>query len=146
MTESTEEPQATSIPSEADSDFTGESAAPDDSSLAGADTDADTDADKDTDKDSDADSDRIGVADADLPDDLQPGEDNPLAEPLDPDAEETKDAEELGMKDTQDNTSGTYRSEGDLESSDSTSADSEDPENADTDSAASASDAAQSDS
>lgn len=110
MTESSQAPQATSIPSEADSDFAGETAAPDDSSLAG------------TDKDSDADSDGTGVSDDDLPEDLQPGEDNPLAEPLDPEAEETKDAEELGMQDTQDDTTGTYRSEGELESSDSTSA------------------------
>ena len=53
-------------------------------------------------------------SDDQLPEDLQPGEDNPLAEPLDPDAEETKDPEELGMQDTQDDTTGTYRTEGEL--------------------------------
>ena len=42
-----------------------------------------------------------GISDDQLPDDLKPGEDNPLAEPLDPDAEETKDADELGMDATQ---------------------------------------------
>lgn len=119
MSESSDLPQASSTTSEADADHEGSSAAPDDASLA-------------------------GVSDDQLPEDLQPGEDNPLAEPVDPDAEEAKDPEELGMSDTQDDTTGTYRSEGDLESSDSTSADAEQPEDADTDSAASASDAAQS--
>lgn len=42
-----------------------------------------------------------GIADEQLPEDLQPGEDNPLAEPLDPEAEETKDLDELGMDETQ---------------------------------------------
>ena len=42
-----------------------------------------------------------GIDDEQLPEDLQPGEDNPLAEPLDPDAEETKDREELQMDATQ---------------------------------------------
>lgn len=105
MTESTEEPQATSTTSEADADHQGGTAAPEDPSLAG------------------------------VPDDLRPGEDNPLAEPLDPDAEATKDADELGMQDTQDDTTGTYRSSGEVEESDTTSAD--------TDSKASADSAAQ---
>lgn len=70
-----------------------------------------------------------GISDDQLPEDLQPGEDNPLAEPLDPDAEATKDVDELGMGDTQDDTTGDYRSEGELDSSDTTSADAEtDPE------------------
>ena len=42
-----------------------------------------------------------GISDDQLPEDLQPGEDNPLAEPLDPDAEETKSREELEMDATQ---------------------------------------------
>lgn len=66
------------------------------------------------------------ISDDQLPEDLQPDEDNPLAEPLDPDAEETRDADELGMDDTQDDTTGTYRSEGELGDTDSTSADTED--------------------
>lgn len=89
MTESSETPRASSTTSEADADNTTPSAAPDDASIA-------------------------GVSDDQLPEDLQPGEDNPLAEPLDPDAEETKDAEELGMRDTQEDTAGDYRTEGEL--------------------------------
>ena len=46
--------------------------------------------------------DASGISDEQLPEDLQPGEDNPLAEPLDPDDEATKDPDELGMHDTQD--------------------------------------------
>src|SRR6478609_4077763 len=42
-----------------------------------------------------------GISDDQLPDDLQPGEDNPLAEPLDPDDENTKSREELEMDATQ---------------------------------------------
>ena len=42
-----------------------------------------------------------GIGDEDLPEDLQPGEDNPLAEPLDPDDEDTKSREELEMDATQ---------------------------------------------
>lgn len=57
-----------------------------------------------------------GVSDAQLPDDLTPGEDNPLAQPLDPDDESTKDPDELGMDDTQDDTGGTYESSGDTPS------------------------------
>lgn len=68
------------------------------------------------------------ISDDQLPEDLQPGEDNPLAEPLDPDAEETKDADELGMDDTQDDTTGTFHSDGELGESDTTSADSDDSE------------------
>lgn len=101
MTESPDLPQASSTTSEADADHEGDTASPDGQRLA-------------------------GIGDDQLPDDLQPGEENPLAEPLDPDAEETKDADELGMQDTQDDTGGEYRSEGEVETSDSTSAASED--------------------
>lgn len=112
MTESSEVPQASSTSSEADADHDGSSAAPEDQQLA-------------------------GLSDDDLlPEDLQPGDDNPLAEPLDPDAEETKDPEELGMDDTQEDTPGTYESTGPTPST-------EEPEHADTDSAASASAEAQ---
>jgi hypothetical protein len=96
MTEQSETPQASSTTSEADADNTSPSAAPDDASLA-------------------------GVSDEQLPEDLQPSEDNPLAQPLDPDDEATKDAEELGMDDTQEDTDGTYRSEGELGDSDAPS-------------------------
>lgn len=41
------------------------------------------------------------ISDEQLPEDLQPGEDNPLAEPLDPDDEATKSREELDMDATQ---------------------------------------------
>lgn len=71
------------------------------------------------------------ISDEQLPEDLQPGEDNPLAEPLDPDAEETKDAEELGMQDTQDDTTSTYRTEGELGDADTTSADAEETDSQD---------------
>lgn len=71
------------------------------------------------------------ISDEQLPEDLQPGEDNPLAEPLDPDAEETRDAEELGMQDTQDDTTGTYRTEGELGDADTTSADAEETDSQD---------------
>lgn len=98
MTESSETPRASSTTSEADADNSTPSTAPDDASIA-------------------------GVSDDQLPEDLQPGEDNPLAEPLDPDAEDTKDAEELGMQDTQDDTTGTYRTEGELGDADVTSTD-----------------------
>jgi hypothetical protein len=94
MTEQSETPRASSTTSEADADNTSPSAAPDDATLA-------------------------GIRDEQLPEDLQPGEDNPLAEPLDPDAEATKDPDELGMDDTQDDTRGHYRSEGELGDSDS---------------------------
>ncbi|QBX56587.1 hypothetical protein EXE58_14680 [Nocardioides seonyuensis] len=42
-----------------------------------------------------------GISDDQLPEDLQPGEDNPLAEPLDADDEATKSREELDMDATQ---------------------------------------------
>ena len=42
-----------------------------------------------------------GISDDQLPEDLQPGEDNPLAEPLDPEDEGTKSREELEMDATQ---------------------------------------------
>lgn len=71
------------------------------------------------------------ISDDQLPEDLQPGEGNPLAEPLDPEAEETKDAEELGMQDTQDDTTGTYRTEGELGDADTTSADAEETDSQD---------------
>ncbi len=74
MTEQTPEANSTTSPADADHESSG--AAPDDAQLA-------------------------GISDEQLPEDLQPGEDNPLAEPLDPDDEATKDPEELGMKDTQ---------------------------------------------
>ena len=38
-----------------------------------------------------------GIGDDQLPEDLQPGEDNPLAQPLDPDDEATKDPDTLEM-------------------------------------------------
>lgn len=89
MTESSDVPQASSSTSEADADHEGGTASPDDQRVA-------------------------GISDDQLPEDLQPGEDNPLAEPLDPDDESTKDADELGMDDTQDDTTGTYESSGDV--------------------------------
>lgn len=42
-----------------------------------------------------------GISDDQLPEDLQPGEDNPLAEPLDPDDEATRDTATLEMDATQ---------------------------------------------
>ena len=93
MSESSDLPQASATTSEADADHEGGSAAPDDQQIA-------------------------GVSDEQLPKDLQPGEDNPLAEPLDPDDEATKDADELGMQDTQDDTTGTYESSGETPSTD----------------------------
>jgi len=101
MTDQSETPQASSTTSEADADNTSPSAAPDDASLA-------------------------GISDEQLPEDLQPGEDNPLAEPLDPDDEVTKDVDELGMDDTQEDTRGQFRSEGELENTDTPSPDTED--------------------
>ena len=75
-TESTDTPKAGSGTSPADSDHSGGTASPDDATLG-------------------------GISDDQLPEDLQPGEDNPLAEPLDPDAEGTKDRDELEMDATQ---------------------------------------------
>ena len=60
--QSTEPPQASSGTSPADSDHSGDSASPDSASIG-------------------------GISDDQLPEDLQPGEDNPLAVPLDPDDE-----------------------------------------------------------
>lgn len=74
--ESTDTPKAGSGTSPADSDHEGGTASPDDATLG-------------------------GISDDQLPDDLQPGEDNPLAEPLDPDDESTKSREELEMDATQ---------------------------------------------
>ena len=42
-----------------------------------------------------------GISDDQLPEDLQPTEDNPLAQPLDPDDEKTKSHDELDMDATQ---------------------------------------------
>lgn len=73
---STETPQASSGTSPADSDHSGDTTSPD--------------------------SERIGgISDDQLPEDLQPSEDNPLAQPLDPDDESTKDRDELEMDATQ---------------------------------------------
>ena len=74
--QSTDTPKSTSTTSEADADHSGDTQSPDDATLG-------------------------GISDDQLPEDLQPGEDNPLAEPLDPDAEETKDRDELEMDATQ---------------------------------------------
>ncbi|HEX5918912.1 MAG TPA: hypothetical protein VFY76_13720 [Nocardioides sp.] len=74
--ESTDTPKAGSGTSPADSDHSGDTASPDDATLG-------------------------GISDDQLPEDLQPGEDNPLAEPLDPDDEATKSREELEMDATQ---------------------------------------------
>lgn len=74
--ESTDTPKAGSGTSPADSDHSGGTASPDDATLG-------------------------GISDDQLPEDLQPGEDNPLAEPLDPDDEATKSREELEMDATQ---------------------------------------------
>ncbi len=43
-----------------------------------------------------------GISDDQLPEDLRPGDDNPLAKPLDPDDEATRSREELEMDATQD--------------------------------------------
>ncbi|GAA5118126.1 hypothetical protein GCM10023339_30200 [Alloalcanivorax gelatiniphagus] len=69
-------PEATSSTSPADSDHSGGTSSPDDATLG-------------------------GISDDQLPEDLQPGEDNPLAEPLDPDDEATKSRDELEMDATQ---------------------------------------------
>ena len=74
--DSNDTPKSSSGTSEADADHSGGTASPDDATLG-------------------------GISDDQLPEDLQPGEDNPLAEPLDPDAEETKDRDELEMDATQ---------------------------------------------
>ena len=74
--EPSDTPEATSGTSPADADHSGGTSSPDDATLG-------------------------GISDDQLPEDLQPGDDNPLAEPLDPDAEETKSREELEMDATQ---------------------------------------------
>jgi hypothetical protein len=81
MTESSSTPEASSTTSEADADNTTPTAAPDGASMAGIDDDQ-------------------------LPEDLRPTDDNPLAKPLDPEDEATKSPEELGMDDTQDDEEG----------------------------------------
>lgn len=43
-----------------------------------------------------------GISDDQLPEDLRPSDDNPLAVPLDPDDEATRSPDELGMDETQD--------------------------------------------
>ncbi len=73
---STETPQATSGTSPADADHSGGTASPESATTS-------------------------GISDDQLPDDVRPGEDNPLAEPLDPDDEATKSREELEMDATQ---------------------------------------------
>lgn len=73
---STESPTSSAGTSPADADHSGDTAAPDSEVIA-------------------------GISDDQLPEDLQPGEDNPLAEPLDPDDEGTKSREELEMDATQ---------------------------------------------
>jgi hypothetical protein len=73
---STENPEASAGTSAADEGHSGGTASPDSETIG-------------------------GISDDQLPEDLQPGEDNPLAEPLDPDAEGTKSREELEMDATQ---------------------------------------------
>lgn len=113
MTEQSETPTATSTTSPADADNDSATAAPDDATLA-------------------------GVSDEQLPEDLRPTEDNPLAQPLDTEDEATKDADELGMDDTQDDTSGEYKSSGKTPSTES-----EDSLDADADAASVSGDGAQ---
>jgi hypothetical protein len=72
----TQTPEASSGTSPADADHSGTTASPDEATLG-------------------------GISDDQLPEDLQPGDDNPLAEPLDPDDEATKDRDELEMDATQ---------------------------------------------
>jgi len=115
MTEQRKTPEASSTTSEADADNNSASPGPDDASLA-------------------------GVSDEQLPEDLQPGEDNPLAEQLDPDDDSTEEVDELGMDDTQDDTSGTYESSGETPS---TEDDAEAPSDADADAASVSGDGAQ---
>jgi hypothetical protein len=74
--ESGETPQAASGTSKADADHAGETASPESATVG-------------------------GISDEQLPEDLQPRDDNPLAQPLDPDDESTKSQEELQMDATQ---------------------------------------------
>lgn len=76
LSESGETPRAASGTSKADADHTGETASPESATVG-------------------------GISDEQLPEDLQPSEDNPLAQPLDPDDESTKSQEELQMDATQ---------------------------------------------
>ena len=76
LSESGETPRATSGTSKADADHAGETASPGAATVG-------------------------GISDEQLPEDLQPSEDNPLAQPLDPDDESTKSQEELQMDATQ---------------------------------------------
>jgi hypothetical protein len=101
MTDSTNLPQASATTSEADADDRGGSTSPDEPTVG-------------------------GISDDQLPEDLQPGEDNPLAEPLDPDDEDTKSREELGMDETQSAMSPYSDVEEDAESSDDSGQESED--------------------
>lgn len=73
---STESPRSSAGTSPADADHSGDTASPDSEAIG-------------------------GISDDQLPEDLQPGEDNPLAEPLDPEADGTKSREELEMDATQ---------------------------------------------
>ncbi|WP_110182515.1 hypothetical protein [Nocardioides solisilvae] len=68
-----EPPRAQSTTSPADADHGAGDAAPDERTVA-------------------------GISDDQLPEDLRPGDDNPLAEPLDPEDPATKSSEELGMR------------------------------------------------
>ncbi len=103
---STEQPEASSGTSPADDDHSGGTASPDDATLG-------------------------GISDDQLPDDLQPGEDNPLAEPLDPDAEETKSRDELEMDATQEDLGNPpVESSDDGEDSDDSAADANDGDGA----------------
>ncbi len=108
MSESSDLPRASSTTSEADADHEGGSAAPEGQRLA-------------------------GVSDDQLPEDLQPGEDNPLAEPLDPDDRATRDAGALGLDDTQADTSGEYESSGETPSTESGTRDSDTEKESETD-------------
>lgn len=71
-----ESPRAASGTSRADADHAGETASPESATIG-------------------------GISDEQLPEDLQPSDDNPLAQPLDPDDEATKSQEELQMDATQ---------------------------------------------
>ena len=97
--ESTDTPQAGSGTSPADADHSGDDTMPDEATVG-------------------------GISDDQLPEDLQPGEDNPLAEPLDPEDEDTKSPEELGMDQTQSDLN-PYQ---DVKEDDEDSGDSEDSE------------------
>lgn len=76
QTEPGETPRAASGTSTADSDHSGDTASPESATVG-------------------------GISDEQLPEDLQPRDDNPLAQPLDPDDESTKSQEELQMDATQ---------------------------------------------